>query len=104
MTSQSKGTFVWFKVICKLSASLAAVVQKHQQLIIGGKNVSALYISLRHRGVTFRMAPAKNFTPCLFYSLWNRTAKFSLRAPKIMQDNKKIMALGRTSAAVVHSF
>lgn len=80
------------------------MVQKHQQLIISGKNVSALYISLRHHRVTFRMAPAKNFTPCLFYSLWNRTAKFSLLAPKIMQGNKKIMALGRTSVAVLHSF
>lgn len=73
--------------------------QHRHDLILSGKNVSALYISSRHHRVVF--GTAKNFTPC--YSLWNRPAKFSLLAPKWMAKGKK-MALGRTSVAGVSSF
>lgn len=73
--------------------------QRRHDLMLSGKNVSALYISLRHHRVVF--GTAKNFTPC--YSLWNRPAKFSLLAPQKMEGNKKKTALGCTSVAVVGS-
>lgn len=50
--------------------------------------------------MTFGPALTKNFTLCWFYSLWKRTAKFSLRASKIMKVNEKN---GPSSAVVMSS-